>query len=76
MTKIHMFTYELKMFVFEIYFSLYCHIIVVLRVHCDVYKSSYNISVEFTPPSFSFIPLPPHSWNSFIRSHFSIFMST
>jgi hypothetical protein len=28
---------------------------------------------ESPPPSFSFIPLP-HSWNSFNRSHFSIFI--
>jgi hypothetical protein len=29
--------------------------------------------VEFTPPSFSFIPFP-HSWNSFNRSYFSIYI--
>jgi hypothetical protein len=32
------------------------------------------IIAEFTPPSFSFIPHLPHSWNSFNRSHFSIFI--
>jgi hypothetical protein len=30
--------------------------------------------VAFTLSSFSFIPLLPHSWNSFNRSHFSIFI--
>jgi hypothetical protein len=52
--------------------------IVVLGVHCGIYKSSYNVSnisyLNSPPPSFSFIsPLPP-SWNSFSRSHFSIYI--
>jgi hypothetical protein len=46
-------------------------------VHCDIYKSSYNIStisyLNLPPPSF-FIPSSPHSWNSFSRSHFSIYI--
>jgi hypothetical protein len=49
------------------------HITVVLRVHCDIYQNSYNISLEFTPPSFSFTPFP-HSWNNLDRSHFSFFI--
>jgi hypothetical protein len=36
------------------------YIIVVMGVHCDIYKSSYNISwLNSPPPSFSFILLPP-----------------
>jgi hypothetical protein len=31
------------------------------------------VIVEFTPPSFSFIPYP-HSWNYFNKSHLSIFI--
>jgi hypothetical protein len=38
-------------------------LIVVLGVHCGIYKSSYYISnisqLNSYPPSFSFIPLPP-----------------
>jgi hypothetical protein len=35
-------------------------IIFVLGVHCDIYKSSYNVSsLNSPPPSFSFILLPP-----------------
>jgi hypothetical protein len=41
------------------YIFLRCHIIV-LGVHCGIYKSSYNISqLDSPPPSFSFIPFPP-----------------
>jgi hypothetical protein len=32
------------------------------------------IILEFPPPSFSFIPSSPHSWNSFNRYHFSIYI--
>jgi hypothetical protein len=28
----------------KFFFFFNCHIIVVLRIHCDVYKRSYNIS--------------------------------
>jgi hypothetical protein len=38
---------------------IYFFIIVVLGVHCGIYKSSYNTIAEFTPPSFSFIPPSP-----------------
>jgi hypothetical protein len=56
---------------FEVF---YFFIIVVLGVHCDIYKSSYNISLlnsSFHHSPFS--PLP-HSWNTFNRSNFSIFI--
>jgi hypothetical protein len=45
-----------------IYF-VYLFFIVVLGLHYDIYKSSYNISnvsyLNSPPPSFSFIFLPP-----------------
>jgi hypothetical protein len=60
--------------VFQLIHNFYCHI-VVLGVHCDIYKSPYNISLLNTPsPSFSSIPFFPHSWNNFNMSHFSIFI--
>jgi hypothetical protein len=39
--------------------KIYFHIIVVLGVHCDIYKSSYikYILLDFTPPPSSFTPL-------------------
>jgi hypothetical protein len=55
-------------------FCFYYHIIVVLVVHCDIYKSAYNIFLpNSSAPSFSFISLPPIK-TSFNRSHFSIFI--
>jgi hypothetical protein len=52
--------------------------IVVLGAHCGIYKGSYNILnisyLNSSPPSFSFIPSSIHSWNSFSRSHFSIYI--
>jgi hypothetical protein len=52
----------------------YYHIVVVLSVHCHIYKSSYNISwLNSTSLSFSFISPSHHSWNSFNTSNFSIF---
>jgi hypothetical protein len=52
-------------------------IIVVLGVHCSIYKSSYNIpniSYLNSPPSSFYFTFPPStSWNSFNRSHFSIY---
>jgi hypothetical protein len=54
-------------------FFFYYHIIIVPGVRFDIYKSAYNTSQwNSPPPSFSFILLP-HSWNSFNRSHFSIY---
>jgi hypothetical protein len=48
-------------------------IIIVLEVHCDIYKSSTNISyLNLTPPSL-FPLLYPHSCNSFNRLHFFCF---
>jgi hypothetical protein len=45
----------------------------------SIYKSPYNISnisyLNSPPPPFSFNPLSPHSWNSFNRYHFCIFIS-
>jgi hypothetical protein len=56
-------------------FFYYIVIIIVLGVHCDIYKSSYNISqLNSPPPSLSFIPTSPYSWNSFNRTYFSIFI--
>jgi hypothetical protein len=53
-------------------------LIVVLGVHCSIYKSSYNISnisqlncLPLHHFPLSFLPLP---WNSFSRSQFSIFI--
>jgi hypothetical protein len=38
-------------------FCLFYYIIVVQGVHCDIYRSSYNILyLNSPPPSFSFIP--------------------
>jgi hypothetical protein len=49
-----------------------------MSVHCGIYKSSYYISniiyLNSPPPPFSFILLSPHSWNSFNRYHFSIYI--
>jgi hypothetical protein len=45
-------------------------------VHCNIYKNSYNMScLNSSPPTLSSILLSPHSWNSFRRSHFSIYIS-
>jgi hypothetical protein len=51
--------------------------IVVLGAHCGIYKSSYNISnISYWIHSLHHSPLSPslHSWNSFNRSHFSIYI--
>jgi hypothetical protein len=48
-------------------------IIVVLGVNVTLPKVLKYIIVEFTPPSFYFTSLP-HSWNSFNRSNFSIYI--
>jgi hypothetical protein len=57
--------------------SIFLLLLCCVGVHCDIYKSSYNIStisyLNLPPPSF-FIPSSPHSWNSFSRSHFSIYI--
>jgi hypothetical protein len=59
-------------------FYSFIFIIAVLGVHCDIYKSSNSISnmsyLNSPPPTCSFIPPPPYSWNSFSRSHFSIYI--
>jgi hypothetical protein len=56
-------------------FIFYFHIIAILGVHCDICKSSYNISsLNSYPSSFSIVSPPPHSWNSFNMSLFSIFV--
>jgi hypothetical protein len=56
------------------FFSL-IFFIVVLGVHCGIYKSSYNVStisyLNSPPLPVSFILPFPHSWNTF-NSHFSI----
>jgi hypothetical protein len=47
-------------------------------IHCGILKSSYNISnilyLNSSLPPSSFIPPSPHSWNSFNRCHFSIYI--
>jgi hypothetical protein len=56
-------------------FFNYHIIIVVLGVHCRIYRISYNISHLNSPiPSVSIISPSPHSWSSFNMSHFSIFI--
>jgi hypothetical protein len=58
----------MKFYIFAFLLSYFCCSGVTLW---NLQKSLQYIIVEFTPPSFS---LPPHSWNSFINSHFSIVM--
>jgi hypothetical protein len=62
---------------FDIFYFLFVSI-VVSWVHCGIYKSSYTISnisyFNSSPPSFPFNFHSPHSWNSFNRSHFSIYI--
>jgi hypothetical protein len=41
-------------------------------VHCDIYRSSYNIS--YVHPSVILLYSSLHFWDSFIRSYFSIFI--
>jgi hypothetical protein len=49
-----------------LFVCLFIVTILVLGVHCDIYKSSYSISqLNSTPPSLSFILPYPCSWNSF-----------
>jgi hypothetical protein len=46
-------------------------------VHCGIYKSSYNkstTSYSNLPPPPSPLSSPPHSWNSFNRCCFSIYI--
>jgi hypothetical protein len=38
---------------------LICFIIIVMEVHCAIYKISYNISVEFTPFIILLYPFSP-----------------
>jgi hypothetical protein len=49
-----------------------------VAVHCSIQKSSYNISnityLNSASLSFSFISPSSHSWNSFNRSYFSIYI--
>jgi hypothetical protein len=51
--------------------------IAVLEVHCGIYKSSYNMStISYLNSPLHHSPLSPllYSWNSFSRSHFSIYI--
>jgi hypothetical protein len=55
------------------YFILFIHLFIhycFAGVHYDIYNIIY---LNSPPPPFSFIPLL-HSWNSFNRSHFSIYI--
>jgi hypothetical protein len=49
-----------------------------VRVHCGIYKGSYNVSnisyLNSPPPVLSFLPPSSSSWNSFNRHHFCIYM--
>jgi hypothetical protein len=50
-----------------------------VEVNWGIYKSSYHVSntlyLNSRPPPFSFTPHPlPHSWDSFNRYHFSIYI--
>jgi hypothetical protein len=45
-------TISVLVFFSYVHFYFYYHI-VELGVHCDIYKSSYNIIAEFTPTPFS-----------------------
>jgi hypothetical protein len=57
---------------------LYFFIVVLLGVHCGIYKSSYNVSntsyLSSASPPLSFITSSPHSWNTFNRYHFCIYI--
>jgi hypothetical protein len=52
--------------------------VVMLRVHCGIYNSSYNVSnisyLNLAPPPLSFISLLTNSWDSFNRYHFSFYI--
>jgi hypothetical protein len=63
-----------KLSLTSIFLKIFFKIFIVLGVHYDVSQSSYKIS-QLTPP-FTIILYcsHPHSWNSFDRSHFSIFI--
>jgi hypothetical protein len=47
-------------------------------LHCGIYKSSYSVSnisyLNSPSPLLSFILPSPHSWNSFNRYHFCIYI--
>jgi hypothetical protein len=44
-----------------------------VKVHCGIYKSSYNVSnTSFLNSLFHSLFSSPHSWNGFNRYHFSI----
>jgi hypothetical protein len=49
-------------------------IIVVLGVHCDIYQSGYHFNIVEFIPSIILLYLSSHSYNSFNRSHSSIFI--
>jgi hypothetical protein len=58
---------------FIYFFLLLCWI----GVHCDIYKSSYNVSnMSYLNSSLhrSLVCSFPHSWNCFNRYHFSIYV--
>jgi hypothetical protein len=64
-------------------FVLFCFVFPFLNycaggVHYGSYKSSYNIPnvsyLNSSPPLFSLILASPYAWNSFNRSHFSIYI--
>jgi hypothetical protein len=68
------FKYFSKTLIILWFFLLLCWV----GIHCGIYKSSYNISnlsyLNSPCPPFSFISLSPHSWKSFNRSYFSIYI--
>jgi hypothetical protein len=59
--------------------STFFFLIIVLGIHCNIYKSSCNILyLNSPPPSFSFIFLSQFlgSWTSLNRSHVSMSIAT
>jgi hypothetical protein len=63
------------MFFLLFFFSF---IVVLIGVHCGIYKGSYNVPttayLNSTLSPFPFIPLSLDSWNRFNRYHFCIYI--
>jgi hypothetical protein len=63
---------------FNVKLFLVFFLIVLLGIHCGIYKSSYNVSnisyLNSPPPLLSFICPSLHPWNGFNRYHFYIYI--